>query len=433
MPQNQAQNKMERVEKAAKTYSRPSELKITDLRVTRVAAPYDYILIRIDTNQGVYGIGESHEASHIENVLQYKSILVGENPLNVDMLHKAMKPHGGQGTQGGGVSGIEMALWDLVGRVYGVPCYQFFGGKYRDSVRLYADTPSPRNNTPEGYAERVAERRAMGLTLIKFDMMLHHLVEMDPRVVLGQPNRTDYRLARHYARGQVGTQLTERGLELMVEIVALAREAAGPDIPLALDHFGPLTVKDGIRMGDALEGYGIAWLEDIMPVWDWLGNKMVTEAITIPTAGGEQVYLLKNLRELLDNHAIDILHPDLTRLGGLEELKRSADYAEELGIPTVLHCAGSPVMFMANIHLGATIRSLIGQEIHSLDIPFWRDLVTGLPEPFMEDGYVRVPDKPGLGVELNDEVIKEHLRFYGYFDATEAWNQPKLGWWIPQE
>jgi L-alanine-DL-glutamate epimerase-like enolase superfamily enzyme len=414
------------------THSRPSDLVITDLRVTRVAAPYDYILIKIYTNQDVYGLGESHESSHIENVLQYKSILLGQNPLNVDMLHKAMKPHAHHGTQGGGISGIEMALWDLIGRVYGVPCYQFFGGKYRDRVRLYADTPSPRNNTPEGYAQRVAERKAMGLTLIKFDTMLHHLKEIDERIVIGQPNQYDYAPSRYGARGLVGTQVTQRYLDLMVEIVAAARKVAGPDIPLALDHFGPLTVKDGIRMGRALEGYGIAWLEDIMSWEDWKGNKKVTDSITVPTALGEQVYLLKSMRKLIDHHAMDIMHPDMSRLGGLAELKRTADYAEEQGIPTVLHCAGSPVMFMANIHMGASIRSLIAQEIHSLDIPFWRDLVTGLPEPFMEDGYVKVPDKPGLGVELNEEVIKEHLRFYGYFDPSDDWNLPKLGWWIPK-
>jgi L-alanine-DL-glutamate epimerase-like enolase superfamily enzyme len=110
-----------------------------------------------------------------------------------------------------------------------------------------------------------------------------------------------------------------------------------------------------------------------------------------------------------------------------------ADYADEQDIPTVLHCAGSPVMFMANIHCAAAVQSLIAQEIHSLDIPFWKDLVTGLPDPFMEDGYVRVPEKPGLGVELNEEVIKEHIRYGGYFEPTEEWNKPKLGWWIPPE
>lgn len=423
----------EMVESAVKTYSRPSELKITDLRVTRVAAPYDYILIRIDTNQGVYGIGEGHESSHIENVLQYKSMLLGQNPCNVDMIFNAMKPFGHWGTEGSGVSGIETALMDLVGRVYGIPCYQLLGGKYRDRIRLYADTPSPRQPTPEGYVERVLTRKKQGLTMIKFDVGMGVLNGYVPNGVLGSPSKWDYRLGRWFgARGMVGTQLTNKGIARWVEIVTAVREAVGWEIPLAIDHFGPLTVKDGIRLGRALEGFGLAWLEDIMPVWDVEGNLKVTRAIEVPTLNGEQGYLLDGLRKLIKKQAVDIIQPDLVTVGGMMETKRVADYAERHGIPTVLHCAGSPVMFMANIHVAAAIRSFIAQEIHSLDIPFWRDLVTGLPDPFMEDGFVRVPDKPGLGIELNEEVIKEHLRFGGYFDPTEEWNLPKLGWWIPK-
>lgn len=424
-----------RVENVVSTHSSPSQLKITDLRVARVAATYDYILIRIDTNQGIYGIGEGHESSHVNNVLQYKSMLLGQNPCNVDMIFKAMKPFGSWGTEGSGVSGIEMALWDLVGRVYGVPCYQFLGGKYRDRVRLYADTPSPKKKSPEGYAQRIAERKALGLTLIKFDMRLSDLVAADERVVTGKSAEYEYPLGRRRfaARGSVGTQLTDRGLAAMVDIVSAAREAAGPDIPLAIDHFGPLTVKDGIRMGRALEGFGLAWLEDIMPTWDVKGNLKVTRAISVPTLAGEQGYLLDGLRELIEKQAVDIIQPDLVTVGGMSEIKRVADYAEQHGMPTVLHCAGSPVAFMANIHCAAAIGSLVAQEIHSLDIPFWKDLVTGLPDPFMEDGYVRVPEKPGLGLEFNYQAIEEHLRYPGVFESSEEWNDPKLGWWIPPE
>ena len=422
------------VEDAISTHSSPSDLQITDLRAAVVCSNYDYPILRLDTNQGVYGIGEVRDAGHRENALQYKSFLLGQNPCNVDMIFRAIKHFGGPGREGGGVSGIELALWDLVGKVYGVPCYQFLGGKYRDRVRLYADTPSPRENTPRGYAERVAHRKALGLTLIKFDLMLHRLVAADEDVVLGKPSPHDYGLGgRGAARGRVGTQLTERGLGLMREIVCACREAAGPEIPLALDHFGPLTVKDGIRMGRALEGYGIAWLEDIMGIRNIKGNREVTEAIQVPTLNGEQGYLLKGLRKMIKTHAVDIRQPDLVTVGGMAELKRVADYADAHGMPTVLHCAGSPVMFMANIHCAAAIRSFIAHEIHSLDIPFWRDLVTGLDDPFMVDGYVRVPDKPGLGVDLNEEVIKEHLRYHGYFEPTDVWDKPALGWWIPPE
>ena len=421
-----------RVEDAVNTYSKPTDLKITDLRVARVAATYDYILIRIDTNQGVYGIGEGHESSHIENVLQYKHLLLGQNPCNVDMIFNAIKPYGSSGTEGSGVSGIEIALWDLVGRVYGVPCYQLLGGKYRDRVRLYADTPSPVEPTPEGYAQRVRERKAQGLTLIKFDIGLRALEGYVEHGVMGKPAKDEYRLGRRSAaRGAVGTQLTDKGLARFVEVVSAAREAAGWDIPLAIDHFGPLTVKDGIRLGRAMEGFGIAWLEDIMPWWNVEGNRKITRAINVPTLAGEHGYLVDSFRKQVKKHAVDIIQPDLVTVGGMRETKRVADFAEKYDIPTVLHCAGAPIAFMANIHAAASIRSFIAQEIHSLDIPYWRDLVTGLPDPLMEDGYVRVPEKPGLGLELNYDVIEEHLRFPGLFAPTDEWNSQKLGWWIP--
>ena len=150
------------------TYCGPAT-SITDCAAV-VCSNYDYPIIRIDTNQGVYGIGEVRDAGHRENALQFKSILLGQNPCNVDMIMRAIKPYGASGREGGGVSGIELALWDLVGKVYGVPCYQFLGGKYRDRIRIYADTPSPAEPTPEGYVERVKGRLAMGLTFIKFDV-----------------------------------------------------------------------------------------------------------------------------------------------------------------------------------------------------------------------------------------------------------------------
>ena len=166
---------IEQVENTITTYSSPSDLKITDMRVAVVRSNFDYTIIRIDTNQGVYGIGEVRDAGHKENALQFKSMLLGQNPCNIDMIFRTIKRFGASGREGGGVSGIEIALWDLIGKVYGVPCYQFLGGKYRDRIRLYADTPPPAKATPEGYAERALQRKGMGLTFIKFDMGLHIL------------------------------------------------------------------------------------------------------------------------------------------------------------------------------------------------------------------------------------------------------------------
>ena len=138
---------IEQVENTITTYSSPSDLKITDMRTAVVCSNFDYPIIRIDTNQGVYGIGEVRDAGFRENALQFKSMLLGQNPCNIDMIFRTIKHFGASGREGGGVSGIEIALWDLVGKVYGVPCYQFLGGKYRDRIRLYADTPQPAQAT----------------------------------------------------------------------------------------------------------------------------------------------------------------------------------------------------------------------------------------------------------------------------------------------
>ena len=145
----------ETIENAVRKGSQPSQLKITDIRVATILGHGYYPILRIDTNQGVYGLGEVRDAGHAENALQFKSMLIGQNPCNVDMIFNAMKRYGNWGREGGGVSGIEIALWDLVGKVYGVPCYQMLGGKYRDRVRLYGDTPTPDNQTPEDFVNAV--------------------------------------------------------------------------------------------------------------------------------------------------------------------------------------------------------------------------------------------------------------------------------------
>lgn len=422
------------VENSVRTGSRPSDLKITDMRIAVVCSNYDYPILRIDTNQGVYGIGEVRDAGHKENALQFKSMLLGQNPCNIDMIFRAIKQFGNAGREGGGVSGIEIALWDLVGKVYGVPCYQFLGGKYRDKIRIYADTPAPEEATPAGYAKRVCERKALGLTFIKFDIR-PELFEDAPGGVIGSPTHFEYDLGRgrRAPGGGASLALTEAGIARAVEVVAAVRAAVGWDVALCTDHFGHghLTAKDVIRLGHALEPYGLAWFEDPMPWWDITGHKQVADALAIPTAAGEELYLWDGFRELIEQRAVDIIHPDLLTSGGMLETKRIADYAERHGLPTALHFAGSPIAFMANLHCAAAIPSFVALEHHGLDLPFWRGLVTGLTEDYLQDGYVAVPDAPGLGVDLNLDGIAANLRFPGLFEPTEEWNSPKLGFWQP--
>jgi L-alanine-DL-glutamate epimerase-like enolase superfamily enzyme len=421
------------MENAINTYSRPSELKITDMRIAVVCSNYDYPIIRIDTNQGVYGIGEVRDAGHKENALQFKSMLLGQNPCNVDMLFRAMKKFGNWGREGGGVSGLELALMDLVGKVYGVPCYQLLGGKYRDKVRIYADTPTPEKPTPEGYAQRVQGRKEEGFTFIKFDLTPRVVAEV-PGMLIGTPTKYEYQGGRGGAPGKgEGTKLTDKAIAYLVDIVRTVRDTAGWDISLCCDHFGHgyLTAKEVIRLCNAVEPYGLAWMEDPMPWWDVDGHKQVTDATTVPTAAGEEIYLWDGFRELIEKRAVDILHPDLLTSGGMMETKKIADYGERYGLPTALHFAGSPIAFMANLHCAAAISSFVALENHAVDLPFWKHLVTGMEDPWQTGGYATVPDKPGLGVDLNLEAIEENLRFPGLFEPTEEWNTPKLGFWQP--
>lgn len=424
----------ERLTDRVRTHSRPSALKITDMRMAVVASNYDYPIIRIDTNQDVYGIGEVRDAGHKEAALGLKSLLLGQNPCNVDMLFRTLRHYGGPGREGGGVSGIELALWDLVGKVYGVPCWQFLGGKYRDKVRIYADTPTPHDPTPEAYAERVLQRKALGLTFIKFDLGHNVLVDI-PDALMGSPTRFEYpnrRVGQAPGVG-AGSKLTDKGLARMVEIVAAVREAVGWGVSLCIDHFGHgyLTAKEVIRLANALEPCGLAWIEDPMPWWDIEGHRMVTRAINVPTAAGEELYLLNGFRQMIESRAVDILHPDLLTSGGMLETKRIADYGEEHGLPTALHFAGSPIAFMANLHCAAAIPSFVALENHALDLPFWQDLVTGLDDPLIVEGYAAVPDRPGLGVDLDYQGIEANLRYPGLFEPTPDWDTPKHGFYRP--
>jgi L-alanine-DL-glutamate epimerase-like enolase superfamily enzyme len=436
MSDKQTHESAERLTDKVNTYSSPSDLKITDMRLAVVCSNYDYPIIRIDTNQGVYGIGEVRDAGHKENALQFKNMLIGQNPLNVDMIFHAMKRFGNWGREGGGVSGIEIALMDLIGKVYGVPCYQLLGGKYREKVRLYADTPQPEVPSPEAYAERVLGRKALGLTFIKFDVGLH-VLEGTTDTVMGQPTKYEYEMGRHWRAPGTGPvlQVTEKGYARMAEIVAAVRQAVGWETALCIDHYGhgAMTTKEVIRLGKVLEPYGLAWMEDPTLWWDVEAHKKVTDAVEVPTAAGEEWYLWEGFRPFIENRAVDIIHPDLLTSGGMAETKRIADYAERYAIPTALHFAGSPIAFMANVHVAAALPSFVALEHHGLDLPFWEGLVKGLPKNYIQDGYVDVPDKPGLGVDLDYDGIQANLRFPGLFEPTEEWNTPKLGFWQPDK
>src|SRR3954464_11074884 len=161
---------LEALPRNTNTNSKPSELKITDLRVATVAkAPMTCPLVRIDTNQGIYGLGEVRDGASATYALMLKSRVLGENPCDIDRLFRRIKQFGGHGRQGGGVSAVEIALWDLAGKAYGVPIYQMLGGRFREKVRLYCDTDA---TVPSGThtGQRLKERMDLGFTFLKMDL-----------------------------------------------------------------------------------------------------------------------------------------------------------------------------------------------------------------------------------------------------------------------
>jgi L-alanine-DL-glutamate epimerase-like enolase superfamily enzyme len=405
--------------------SKPSELKITDLRVATLrGVPFTSPLIRIDTNQGIYGLGEVRDGASKNYALMLKSRILGENPCNVDKVFRKIKQFGNHARQAGGVCSVEMALWDLAGKAYNVPAYQMLGGKFHDKVRCYADTDmSP---DPKIFASRLKERMDRGYTYLKMDLGVQ-LVQKTTGTVTS-PKEVELRTLEHPF---TGIEITDKGIAMMADHVAQVREVIGMEIPLAADHFGHVGVNSCIRLAKALEKYNMAWLEDMVPWFYTDLQKKITDAVDVPILTGEDIYLKEEFAKLCDTHSVDMIHPDLASSGGLLETKKIGDYAEERGVAMAMHFAGSPVCGMANVHCAAATRNFLALEIHSADVKFWDDLVTGVAKPIVQQGYIPVPETPGLGVTLNDDVCKEHLLEPGYFEPTPQWDKDRSNdrWW----
>lgn len=402
------------------TASRPSELKITDLRVATIArAPMTCPVIRIATNQGIYGLGEVRDGASKLYALMLKSRILNENPCDVDKIFRKIKQFGYHARQGGGVCAIEMALWDLAGKAYNVPVYQMLGGKFRDRIRCYADTTE--SDDPKVYGQRLKLRKEQGFTWLKMDLGID-LVRKVPGT-LTFPAGEDLASGSRKEHMFTGIEITHKGADLMADFVATVREYVGMEIPLSMDHFGHLSVRSCVRLANALEKYNPAWLEDMVPWQRTDLLKEIHEHIGVPLLTGEDIYLKEGFLDLCKNHAVDYIHPDLATSGGILETKKIGDMAQEYGVGMCMHFAGTPVSCMANVHCAAATENFMVLENHSVDVPWWGDLVEGVEKPIVNQGFITVPNKPGLGITLNDSVMQQHLLEPGYFEPTPQWDK----------
>lgn len=411
------------VEQNVNPWSRPSQLKITDLRVATVTdMPMRSVLIRIDTNQDIYGLGEVRDYADKVYVLMLKSRILGENPCHVDRLFRMIKQFGHHGRQAGGVSAIEMALMDLAGKAYGVPAYQLAGGMFRDRIRCYCDTEP----VADGYemGRRLQERIDRGFTFLKMDLGIDRLHDC-PGGLSAPSGALDTTTVMHPF---TGIQITDHGIDILCEYAAAVRQTIGYDVPLAVDHFGHIGLESCIRLGQALDRFNFAWYEDMLP-WQFADQYVqLSRAVRTPICTGEDIYLKEGFQELFESRGISVVHPDLATAGGILETKKIGDLAQDHGIVMALHMAMSPIAAYASVHCAAATENFLVLENHSVDVPSWDNMVHSPSKPIIKDGFIEVPQTPGLGIEsLNEEVLREHLdpQDPGFFEPTNQWNDKR--------
>lgn len=428
-----------------RTASKPSELKITDMRVADIiGAPMPCCILKLYTNQGIVGYGEVRDFASRNYALSLKSRIVGENPCNIDKIFRRIKQFGGQARQAGGVCGIELALWDLAGKAYEIPVYQMLGGRFRDKVRVYADTDVAGKHTGKDMGKALKKRMDLGFTFLKMDVGIELLFDEPgavcaPTGVVEELKKAgaDYDSKRRNISPEewtrrnhaydtmnvphpfTGLQITEHGLDILENYVKDVRETIGYEVPLAIDHFGHFQLESCIRFAKRMEKYSIAWLEDLVP-WQYTDQYMrLSAATSVPVATGEDIYLKENFKPLLEHRAVSVIHPDILSAGGILELKKISDLAEEHGVAMAIHMAETPVAAMAAAQVATASENFLAQEFHSVDVPWWNDMVKkGIKTPLIDHGFIHVEDAPGLGIEeLDDEVLKEHV----HPDYPELW------------
>ena len=426
-------------------------LVITDMRFCDIdGMPKRCTLIKIYTNvEGLVGYGEVRDAATKTYAAMCKSRILGENPCNVDKIFRRIKQFGGHSRQGGGVSGIEVALMDLAGKAYGVPCYQLLGGKFRDKIRVYCDTDVEGRHTGHDMGMALKARMESGFTFLKMDLGIGLLIDEPGTLTapLGfleelktygkhsvnaphgsmdysQMTKKSYEV-NTVAHPFTGIHLTEKGLDMLESYVREVRDVIGYDVPLAVDHFGHICVEDCIRFLRRVEKYNLAWVEDLAP-WHFTDHYVrLRNSTTVPIATGEDIYLKENFEPLMKAGGVSLIHPDVLTTGGMLETKKIGDIAYDYGVAVALHMAESPIGAMAAVHVGAALPQLMCMEYHSVDVPYWQDIVNGLPRPLIDHGFITVPDAPGLGIEsLNEELIEKLVckNIPGVWEPTDNWD-----------
>lgn len=382
-------------------------MRITDVQSAVIAGNFDWVLVRVYTDEGVTGLGEAYWGAGVAEIIQdMRPMLIGEDPLNIARLYEKMiRNMSGAGSIAGAtvsaISGIEIALWDLMGRALKTPISTMFGGRFREKIRVYADSHAGKAHTPDSYAEKARDVLARGFTALKFDLDVENPYTRD----VSTPSEDPDPRRSWYEPWNRTISSTER--RFMVSLVAAVREAVGPDIMLAMDLHWKYATEDAIQLARALEPYDLMWLEDPVPPENMDAQLKVSQSTKTTICAGENLYRKHGYRDMIEKQAVGIIAPDIPKMGGLLEAKKVADMADTYYIPVAPHNVASPIGTVAAAQVCAAMSNFLVMEYHAFDVPWWDDLVRG--GPVIRDGFIHLNDQPGHGLELNEETARAHL------------------------
>lgn len=344
-----------------------------------------WLLLRISTDTGLVGLGEATlegASLTVEAMLREMSRwLIGQDPRRIEHIWQHLYRGGfyrGGPIHCSALSGIDMALWDILGKALETPVHQLLGGRVRDRIRMYAWTDA---GTADDYVNSVRDLRVnRGLTALKYN-----------------------------ATGVMRPLSTPAALQAAVDRLAALRKTAGPTVDIAADFHGRLTMADAKRLVKLLEPHTPLFIEEPILPGDADGLREIAESTDIPIAAGERLFTRWQFQELLEKRAVRIVQPDLAHAGGISEVRRIAAMAESRDVLLAPHCPLSPVALAASLQVAATCPNFLIQEHVTLG-------ETLLKTPFLLDaGFLKVPDGPGLGIELDeDKLVAE--RFDGIWD-----------------
>ena len=360
-------------------------MEITDIKTFAVDCfRTNWVFVKVCTDEGIDGVGEAtleyKEKALFGAIEHIKEYLVGKNPLNIEQhwhnIYRDAYWRGGAVLMSA-LSAVETALWDILGKSLGVPVYQLMGGKVHDKVRIYVNGWFAGANTPKEFGEKAKEAVKKGVTAMKWDPF-----------------------------GKNYMEISNKDLNNALECISEVRSAVGDDVDLLIEGHGRFNIPTGIMIAKELEQFHPMFFEEPVPPDNLDAIKAVKDKSPVAVSAGERLYTRWDYKRMFDLMAADYIQPDISHAGGIMELKKIAAEAECRYIPFAPHNPSGPVANAATLQLAASCPNFCILEIMYSDVVYRKDVTNENLE--YKDGYMKIPDKPGLGIELNEEECLKH-------------------------